>query len=55
MPAIQLVFSTRSVGNGEIAKSNRKFKSRVQVLTIKSKGDIARENLEKLFKVQLNV
>lgn len=45
----QLLFSTSSTGTGEIANSNKRFKRKVQVLTVKSKSMIAREKLEALF------
>jgi len=46
---ITLVASTRTLGNGEIANSNRSFKKQVQQYKPLSKGDRALTELKKLF------
>ena len=46
----KLVYSTRVSGNGEISLSNQRFNNKVKSSTPLSKGDIARQKLEQLFK-----
>ncbi len=52
----KLVFSTRTTGNGELAKSNRRFNKRVKSQVFLNKTEIAANKLDKMlgFNTKIN-